>query len=151
MQRVANCIYVKDGQVLLLQKPRRGWWAIPGGKMEPTETVKQAVSREYWEETGIEIKNPQLKGIYTFLMKNDEGQIREWMMFNFFTNNGEGNQKEVTDEGILKWHPIDQIEQLPMAEGDRFIIQHAIEGRDVAFGAFNYTEDFQLLSYKIDK
>ncbi|MCU9593212.1 8-oxo-dGTP diphosphatase [Caldibacillus thermolactis] len=151
MQRVANCIYVKDGNVLLLQKPRRNWWAIPGGKMEPTETVKQAVLREYWEETGIRIKDPQLKGIYTFLMKNDEGKIREWMMFNFYTNTGVGIQKEVTDEGILKWHSIKEIQHLPMAEGDRLIIQHAIEGNDVAFGAFEYTEDFQLLSYQINK
>ena len=59
-------------------------------------------------------------------MKNDEGKIREWMMFNFYTNTGEGIQKEVTDEGILKWHSIKEIQHLPMAEGDRLIIQHAI-------------------------
>jgi 8-oxo-dGTP diphosphatase len=84
-------------------------------------------------------------------MKNDEGKIREWMMFNFYTNTGVGIQKEVTDEGILKWHSIKEIQHLPMAEGDRLIIQHAIEGNDVAFGAFEYTEDFQLLSYQINK
>lgn len=83
MQRVANCLYLKNGKVLLLQKPRRGWWAIPGGKMEPTETVKQAVIREYREETGIQILQPQLRGIYTFLMKDGDVITSEWMMFTF--------------------------------------------------------------------
>ena len=100
MQRVANCLYLKNGKVLLLQKPRRGWWAIPGGKMEPTETVKQAVIREYREETGIQILQPQLRGIYTFLMKDGDVITSEWMMFTFFTHTGEGIQKEVTEEGI---------------------------------------------------
>lgn len=150
MQRVANCLYMKDGQVLLLKKPRRGWWAIPGGKMEPTETVKQAVKREYWEETGIRISAPVLKGVYTFLMKNNDEITSEWMMFTFFTEVGEGIQKEVTDEGILQWHDIQDIDKLPMAEGDKFIIKHALFEQGVAFGGFSYTDDFQLLSYQLD-
>ena len=152
MQRVANCIYIKNNQILLLQKPRRGWWAIPGGKVEPEETVKQAVIREYWEETGITIKNPVLTGIYTFLMRNgDQNEIREWMMFTFFANEGEGEAKEETLEGKLQWHPIEKVKHLPMAEGDHSIIRQALFGKDVLFGTFEYTEDFRLLSYKTDR
>ncbi|MCY8461779.1 NUDIX hydrolase, partial [Bacillus spizizenii] len=33
MQRVTNCVLQTDDKVLLLQKPRRGWWVAPGGKM----------------------------------------------------------------------------------------------------------------------
>ncbi|MCU9612923.1 8-oxo-dGTP diphosphatase [Caldibacillus lycopersici] len=151
MQRVTNCIFLKENQILLLQKPRRGWWAIPGGKMEPTETVKESVIREYREETGLHINQPQLKGIYTFLIKRDNEIISEWMMFTFLTEEGEGIQREITEEGILKWHSVDDLSELPMAKGDRFIIEHAVQGKDVAFGTFVYTEDFQLLSYQLDE
>lgn len=147
MQRVTNCIFVKDNQVLLLQKPRRGWWAIPGGKMEPTETIKEAAMREYVEETGVSIEEPELKGVYSFIIKNkNQDQIvSEWMMFTFVSTKGSGIEKTVTDEGILKWHSIDEIDDLPMAEGDRFIIKHAAQGKNIEIGLFEYTEDFELL------
>lgn len=58
MQRVTNCVLVKDGHVLLLKKPRRGWWVAPGGKMEQGESVREACVREYREETGIYLKTP---------------------------------------------------------------------------------------------
>ncbi len=62
MQRVTNCVLIRDNEVLLLQKPRRNWWVAPGGKMERGETVRDSVVREYREETGIYLKNPALKG-----------------------------------------------------------------------------------------
>ena len=145
LQRIANCIYLKDGEVLLLQKPRRNWWAIPGGKMEIGETVKESAIREFQEETGNKVIDPELKGIYTFIIKEDQS-ISEWMMFTFLATQGEGTLKELTEEGILKWHPIDQISTLPMAEGDQSIIRQALFGEGVAFGKFEYTADFELLS-----
>lgn len=149
MQKVANCIYLKDDRILLLQKPRRDWWTIPGGKMELGETVKETVKREFLEETGITIHRPILKGIYNFVIKNGETTVNEWMMFTFLTMSGEGTEREVTEEGILKWHSIHELGHLPMAEGDRFILYHALNHLDVTFGIFEYTEDYRLLSYRI--
>ncbi|GAB1577471.1 Nudix family hydrolase [Bordetella petrii] len=55
----AGLILRADGQLLLGQrpadKPWAGWWELPGGKLEPGETVLQALARELREEIGIEI------------------------------------------------------------------------------------------------
>ena len=57
MQRVTNCLIIDHDKVLLLKKPRHGWYAMPGGKMEPRETVQESVIREVFEETGLKITN----------------------------------------------------------------------------------------------
>lgn len=49
-----------DGTVLLgnrpADKPWPGWWELPGGKLEPGESVMQALNRELQEEIGIYVK-----------------------------------------------------------------------------------------------
>ena len=62
MQRIANLLVIKDGQVLLLKKPRRDWYVAPGGKMESGESIFEAAVREFKEETNASPIGTHLKG-----------------------------------------------------------------------------------------
>jgi 8-oxo-dGTP diphosphatase len=150
LQRVTNCVLVKDNQVLLLQKPRRNWWVAPGGKMEHGETIREAVVREYREETGIYLKNPALKGVFTFVIQENDKVVSEWMMFSFLATDFAGENKEECEEGILEWHDKDAIAALPMAPGDYHIIDYLLQGNAIIYGTFIYTPDFELISYRLD-
>lgn len=150
MQRVTNCVLIRDNQVLMLKKPRRGWWVAPGGKMEPGESVRDSCIREYREETGIYLKNPQLKGIFTFIIKENDQVLSEWMMFSFFATDSDGMRFDESDEGKLEWQQLDQLKNLPMAAGDYHIIDYMIHGKGIIYGTFTYTNDFQLISYRLD-
>jgi 8-oxo-dGTP diphosphatase len=152
MQRVANCVLLKDHQILLLQKPSRGWWVAPGGKMELGESIKDTVTREFREETGVFVKNPVLKGIFTILIQ-DQGQgqvVNEWMMFTFLATEYDGENVNESEEGKIAWHSIDDVSSLPMAPGDYHIVDFVAKGTGIIYGTFTYTPDFELLSYRLD-
>jgi ADP-ribose pyrophosphatase YjhB (NUDIX family) len=62
-QPVMPCVgaVVRDatGRLLLIQRghaPHRGLWSLPGGRVEPGETLEQAVEREVREETALEVR-----------------------------------------------------------------------------------------------
>lgn len=150
MQRVTNCLLHKDDQLLMLKKPRRGWWVAPGGKMEPGETVMDTVIREYREETGLFLKDPILKGIFTFIIKDQEKVVSEWMMFTFFADDFEGESVAESEEGMVEWIQAHQLQELPMAEGDRHLLDYVLHGSGMIYGTFTYTPDYELLAYRLD-
>ncbi|WP_079527098.1 8-oxo-dGTP diphosphatase [Halobacillus hunanensis] len=150
MQRVANCILRKDNHILMLKKPRRGWYVVPGGKMEAGENIKDSVVREFHEETGLRIKDPELKGSFTFIMKEDDQTVQEWMMFTFYTTDYQGELLEVSEEGQLEWVAVEEVLDKPMAEGDRYIFNHILSSEEQVYGTFIYTTDFQLIDQELD-
>ncbi|MBA2175628.1 8-oxo-dGTP diphosphatase [Halobacillus locisalis] len=150
MQRVANCILKMDDKVLLLKKPRRGWYVAPGGKMEAGENVKDSVVREFEEETGLAIENPELRGSFTFIMREDEKTVQEWMMFTFYTTSCSGDLLDESEEGELEWVPVQEVLDKPMAEGDRFIFDHLLNTDGQLYGTFVYTTDFKLIDQDLN-
>jgi len=149
MQRIANLLAVKDGKVLLLQKPRRNWFVAPGGKMEVGESIYDSALREFYEETNLKANNAHLKGVFTMIIKRGEEIVDEWMLYTFVTKNFEGEPYHETREGILNWHSIDDIKMLPMAEGDRTNLLFAALEKGIQYGTFEYTEDYELIKESI--
>ena len=56
-----------DNQILLIKRNTRpfvGYWALPGGRMDPGETIEQTIVREVKEETGLETEIIRKVGDY---------------------------------------------------------------------------------------
>lgn len=92
-----------------------GKWNGLGGKFNLGETPEACVMREVFEESGLTLRNPQLKGFITFPgFSNDE----DWYVFVFIGTDFEGELIE-PDEGTLAWIDDNEVMNLNLWEGDR--------------------------------
>ena len=58
-------ICVKNGKILLVKRncePFKGFWHVVGGAVENSESPQQALKREFYEETGLDVKIGGLLG-----------------------------------------------------------------------------------------
>jgi len=64
---VAAIIEFPNNKILLVKRKTvvfKGYWALPGGRVDAGETVEQAVVREVKEETGLDVKIVRKIGEY---------------------------------------------------------------------------------------
>ena len=73
----ADCVvFDSQDRVLLIRRgrpPFEGDYALPGGFVEVGETVEDACRRELKEETGIEVRELKLVGIYSDPKRDPRG------------------------------------------------------------------------------
>lgn len=55
----------KEKEVLLQRRRDNGLWGIPGGSLEPGESLEEAARREVWEEVGLSIDRLTLFNVYS--------------------------------------------------------------------------------------
>jgi 8-oxo-dGTP diphosphatase len=62
-------------RILLVKRntvPFKGYWALPGGRMDPGETVEQTIIREVKEETGLDVTMVRRIGEYVEKGEKDD-------------------------------------------------------------------------------
>lgn len=101
----------KTGEALVLDKVKKYGWeglTFPGGKVESYESFEDSVIREAKEETNLDIKNPKLIGIITWITdeSKDVGLIYE-------TSDFDGELIEENREGKLSWMDYEDFKKIP--------------------------------------
>lgn len=85
------------GQVLLIRSPRYEDWEFPGGQVEESETIPQALEREVFEETGIHVRVKSLVGIYSNTCKPSIVNL------DFICEYLSGEPKEGVESSAVEW------------------------------------------------
>ncbi|MDP2837915.1 MAG: NUDIX domain-containing protein [Candidatus Moranbacteria bacterium] len=62
---VHGVIVDDHGSILLHQREDHPSWALPGGKLEPGESLTDCLIREMKEETGLDVQPQKLIGVFS--------------------------------------------------------------------------------------
>jgi len=127
---LATLCYVKKAKkTLMLHRTKKendyhlGKWNGLGGKFETGETPEECAVREIYEESGLLVKDPELKGLIVFPLFD---KVNDWYVFIFRADKFEGELIDCA-EGKLEWIDDDKLLDLNLWDGDKIFIPWMLE------------------------
>ena len=112
----AGAVVVDDrGRVLLVQRghePERGRWTVPGGRLEPGETLGQAAAREVLEETGLEVEVQE----ELWSLRRQVDDQHDYEIHDFRATVTGGRLRPGDDAPDARWFTSDELAELPVTE-----------------------------------
>jgi 8-oxo-dGTP diphosphatase len=126
VQLCVGAVAVLDGNLLLVQRrnePGAGEWSVPGGRVEPGETLAEAVVRELAEETGLEGVCGSLVGWVERI-----GPDHHFVILDFaVTLLGDEEPRPGDDALDARWVPLDEVADWLLVDGlAEFLHDHGI-------------------------
>lgn len=125
----ALCYICRNDEVLLLrrkQPPFVGLWTAPGGKVRLGESPDDAVRREIWEETGLQIADPSLRLV---VLESGPLPLLNWLLYVYRVDSFTGTLR-TSDEGPLEWVPKAEIATVGMPDIDLRVSEYVLTHHD---------------------
>ena len=125
-QLAVSAAIFRDGKILLVRRarsPAKGFYSLPGGRVEFGETLHTALHREVDEETALRIEIVDLAGWREVVPETTGGGHYLIMSFAARWTAGEVVLNDELDD--FKWLPPDGLGDLELTGGLQEVIQSA--------------------------
>jgi len=133
-----------DPRVLLIRRgtaPLLGEWSLPGGVLECGETLREAVAREAFEETGLRVEPTEMLGVYERIIRGDSGQgdnlrnknggVRyHYVLIDFLCRPVGGDLKAGSDAADVRWFTRDELPALNLAQDTNDVVRKGLDRAD---------------------
>ncbi len=151
MQQIISTLLLlrKDNQILLAKKKKgfgMGLFNGVGGKVEPGETIDQAMIRECQEEIHVTPTKYEKLGINTF-EEYYKGEKAHLIFHLYVATEWEGNPEE-SEEMSPQWFNINNIPYNEMFKDDTHWLPLALNNQKF-LGYFTFNEDWELTDYTL--
>jgi len=132
--RAAVSVFVLDGvnRLLMIRRTDNDLYAIPGGGLEPGETLSAAAVRGVREETGADIEVTGLIGIDSnprHVIEYDDGEVRQEFSICFRARVVGGELRTSSESKEVAWVDRPALAALSIHPSIRLRIQHGFDDR----------------------
>jgi len=121
-------VITREGKIALIKRgnePGKGKWSVPGGLVELGETLEQTVIRETKEETGLDVENPRLIDVVSYVDLDEKGKIRyHYIIIDYLVHVKYGTAEAASDAAELRWVPFDEVENYDLTRSFRLFFKN---------------------------
>jgi 8-oxo-dGTP diphosphatase len=125
-QLAVSAAIFRDDKILLVRRarsPAKGFYSLPGGRVEFGETLHAALHREVAEETALKVEIIGLAGWREVVPGTSGGGHYVIMSFAARWASGEPILNDELDD--FRWQPLDVLGDLKLTDGLQEVIQSA--------------------------
>ena len=130
------CLLHRDNQYLLQDRIKKDWqgYTLPGGHIEPGESIVDAVVREMQEETGLTVLDPKLCGVKQFPIEGGRYIVFLFTATEYtgkLTSSAEGAMHWVDKDALHTINTVNDLDELLQVMLDEKLneFQYVIEGK----------------------
>lgn len=129
---VVGAIIINRNKALIVQRSQDedvgpGLWEIPGGKVESSETLEDALIREVQEETALDIVPLKVSGDFNYQVVRD-ARIRQTKQINFLAKAKNIDKLKLSSEHQdYKWIKVEEIDNFDISHKTKMAIRQAFD------------------------
>ncbi len=109
-------VVISEGKVLLVKLtygPAKGMWLIPGGLVDRGETLQEAIKREIFEETGVQVQPSGIVGIRSMVRAGDKITDLYCIFICDVVTSPEKLARDDLEVADVRWMPLDELSTNP--------------------------------------
>jgi ADP-ribose pyrophosphatase YjhB (NUDIX family) len=122
--------------ILLTRRADNGQWCLPGGHVDPGETVAESCAREVLEETGLRVKVGRLVGVYSSpdrAVDYGDGRLHQIVALSFEAEVEDGALTTSSETTASGFYSLVEIDRMDLMEHHRERIADALAANPAAF------------------
>jgi 8-oxo-dGTP diphosphatase len=126
-----GAVVVDNDRVLLVRRahePLKGEWSLPGGAVEVGETLRDAVTREVLEETGLEVEVGPVVEVLDRIRPDPDGRVRyHFVLIDYLCRLVGGTLACASDAEDVAWAGLNELGGYGVAESAIAVIRQAFD------------------------
>ena len=126
-----GALIADSGRIVLVRRgspPSKGEWSIPGGLVKVGETLKEAVVREAFEETGLRVEPRDLVELLERIFHDQHGRVQyHYVLADYLCRMAGGELTAGSDVTEAAWIDREQLPELGLAAVTLKVVLKALD------------------------